>query len=119
MIDKGKIIKKYLSMLGKDVSIVKNDGSTVKFRAVIEQTWRRNKSRFEDVSSKIGQYYNDYYFYYGPYDIDISETGTDEYLLSDGIKYELIRYERVIIDTEIQFYTAVLKKILEAEDVFE
>lgn len=119
MIDKSRIIKKYLSLLGKDVSIVKSDGSTANCRAVIEQTWRRNKSRFEDLSSKIGKYYNDYYFYYGPYDMDISDMSKRDYMFSDGIKYELVRYERVIVDSKIQFYTAVLKKILEAEDVFE
>lgn len=119
MIDKSRIIKKYLSLLGKDVSIVNADGSTVNCRAVIEQTWRRNKSLFEDVSSKIGKHYNDYYFYYGPYDVDVSGVTKEDYILSDGIKYELVRYERVIIDSRIQFYTAVLKKILEAEDVFE
>lgn len=119
MIDKGRIIKKYLTLLGKDVSIVKSDGSTLHLRAVIEQTWRRNKSRFEELSSKIGRYYNDYYFYYGPYDVDISNVSKDDYFLSDGVKYELVRYERVIVDSKIQFYTAVLKKILEAEDVFE
>lgn len=43
----------------------------------------------------------------------------EDYILSDGVKYEMIRFERVVVDTKIQFYTAVLKKILEAEDVFE
>lgn len=119
MIDESRTIKKYLSILGKETSIVKADGSTVQFRAVLEQTWRRNKSQFEDKASEIGKYYNEYYFFYGPFDVDLGSMSGEDYILSDGVKYEMIRFERVVVDTKIQFYTAVLKKILEAEDVFE
>lgn len=113
-IDKTKTIERYLKKTGQQVTIVKGSESTTLF-AVIEQTWKRNKTRFEENSSKIGRYYNDYYIYFGPASYDISALAYDDYALIGGEKYAFIQSEKVTVDNRVQYYRGVLKKLREAD----
>ena len=114
IINKASAIEKYLKRLGRSVTIINNEKETELF-AVIEQTWKRNKSRFEKSVSPIGRYYNGYYIYYGPSSFDITELGEEDYALIDGKKYYFVQSECVKVGGVIQYYRGVLKK--EQEDL--
>lgn len=116
MIDKSSLCKRYFKLLGKEMSLVKSDGGRDTVFAVVNQTWRKNKSRFENNATAAGFYYNDYYTYFGPSDFDIYNIKGNDYLMFDGVKYEFIRRERVIIGGRVQFYTGILKRIAEEDD---
>ncbi|MFR5875370.1 MAG: hypothetical protein ACLUFN_02645 [Eubacterium sp.] len=118
-LDKSKICKAYLKKLGKSVKLVKSDGSETEFFAVIGQTWNKNKSKFEDLSSRIGRYYNDYYTYIGPSDYDITVFNENDYIEYNGVRYFFVRQEAVIVGDTVQYYTGIMKKIFEENpDVF-
>ncbi len=120
MIDKSVICKRYLEKIGQEVCIVRADGSEERFFAAVQQTWRKNKTRFEDSSTIIGRVYNDYYMYIGPADVDITVLGENDYLVCNSSKYIFVRSEKVFISSKIQFCTGMLKKIREDKDsVFE
>lgn len=116
MFDKSAICKKYLKKLGKDIHFVNSDGSEERCFAVIEQTWRKNKSRFEDQNYKIGRNYNDYYIYIGPSDFDITVLTEEDCIVCDGTKFFFVKTEKVVTGGTVQFYTGVLKKIYEEDD---
>jgi hypothetical protein len=119
-IDKSEVCKKYLKKVGKTVRVVREDGSEDTILAVIGQVWKKNKSRFENLSSKIGLYYKDYYTYIGPYDCDITALTENDYLECNGKKYFVIRSEAVIVGDKVQYYDGVLKRIVEEnENVFD
>ena len=77
---------------------------------MIEQTWKRNKSRFERNLSKIGRYYNAYYIYYGPASCDIRTLGENGYALIDGTRYYFVQAESVRVGNVTQYFRGVLKK---------
>ncbi len=109
------IIKAQLRLAGKPFTV--NDGDEEKSGwAVIEQTWRKNKSRFEENSSKIGRYYRDYYNYIGPYDIDIKELSDGAVVLAAGEKFYFVQKERVSVGGYTQYYRGILKKAEEVEE---
>lgn len=119
MIDKSSLFKRYFKLLGKEMSLVKSDGGRDTVFAVVNQIWRKNKSLFESNATAAGFYYNDYYTYFGPSDFDIYNIKGDDYLTFDGVKYEFIRREKVIVGGKVQFYTGILKRIAEeGENVF-
>ncbi len=109
MLNKTSTIEKYLQRLGQSVTLVKNGSETEVF-AVIEQTWKRNKSRFERNSSKIGRWYNAYYIYYGPASYDIRALGEEDYAVIDGARYYFVKAECVKVGNITQYYRGVLKK---------
>ena len=117
MIDKSSLCKRYFNLLGKEMSLVKSDGGRDTVFAVVNQTWRKNKSRFENNATAAVFYYNDYYTYFGPSDFDIYNIKDNDYLMFDGVKYEFVRRERVIIGGRIQFYTGILKRIADYKSV--
>lgn len=119
-IDKSKICRKYFDKLGRTVKLVKADGSEEQFLAVIWQTWNKNKSKFEDLSSKIGLYYNDYYTYIGPSDYDITALSKNDYIECGASRYFFVRSEAVSTGDVVQYYSGILKKIVEEDSyVFE
>ena len=112
------IIKAQLKNAGKLITVHCGENE-ISAWAVIEQTWRRNKSRFEEKSSKIGRYYRDYYNYIGPYDVDIKELDGEDYVEYDGEKYYFVLRERVSVSGVTQYYRGILKKAEEGDtDVF-
>lgn len=116
MIDKSIICRRYLKKLGKCISFVNADGSEEEHFAVIEQTWRKNKSKFEDSSYKLGRNYNDYYAYIGSADFDVTVLTNDDYIICDNEKYYFIKTQKVIVGGNVQFYTGILKKIFEEDE---
>ena len=105
----GNIIKKYLTLLGRKAHI-HTDGKVIEVWCVLEQTWKKNKTRFEDNSSEVGRFYRDYYNYIGPYDVDISVMQDDDFFEIGGEKYYLVRCEKVDVGGVIRYYRGVLKK---------
>ncbi len=109
------IIKAQLRIAGKPVTVT--DGEEVqKTTAVIEQTWKRNKSRFEESSSKIGRYYKDYYNYIGPYDLDIKALSDNAYVTVLGEKFYFVQKEQVYVGGYTQYYRGILKKAEEGDE---
>ncbi|MBQ7740587.1 MAG: hypothetical protein IJT65_05070 [Eubacterium sp.] len=114
IIDNSKTIEELLKLAGRKIKIVK-DADETELYAVIEQTYKRNKSRFEELSGEIGLYRNDYCFYYGPASFDITSPCEDEYILDGEEKYIFIKKERVKVNDTLQYYRAVIKKSREAD----
>lgn len=115
----GVVIEDYLKRLGKPVIVKRADNSEEQIFAVIEQTWRKNKSKFEDASSMIGQHGEDFYEYFGPASFDITQMGDNDYFVCEGIKYYFVKTEKVIVGEHVQYYTGMLKRIWEDDtDVF-
>lgn len=112
-VDKSKICSEYFSRLGRTVRLVRTDGSEEQFPAVIRQMWRKNKSKFEDVSGKIGMYYNDYYTYFGPSDYDITALSDNDYIECGNDRYFFVRQEKVVVGDTVQYYAGILKRIIE------
>lgn len=115
--DKSKLIEKYLQLIGRPVTVHVN-GEEKTVRAVIEETWRRNKSHFEDVSSKLGEYYDDYYHYIGPAGFDIRALGKEDTVEIDGALFFFLRSEAVVTGETVQYYRGVLKKAEGENDAF-
>ncbi len=112
--DYSKECKKYLQKLGQSV-IVTDGGKVIRLHAVIIQTWRKNKSRFEDTVTEIGRARKDYYQYIGPADVDICAFNDDARLECDGVKYAFLKKECVKAGDRAQFYTGMMKRIYEED----
>lgn len=120
MADKSEICKKYISRLGNSVKIINADGSEINFFAAVEQTWRKNKSRFEFTSSELGRVRNDYYIYFGPCDVDITALDEKAILICDEKEYCFVVSHKVCSNDEVLYYTGVLKRIYREDgNVFE
>lgn len=115
MIDKKEICSKYLNRVGRPICYVDSSAKEIEFYGVIEQTWRRNKTLFEDVKTKLGRVENNYYMYIGPYEIDICNLPESTMLFCDGDKYEFLKKDKFCIGNAVQFYFGVLRKIEEDE----
>ena len=113
-------IKKYLNMVGRDATVIKANGGEDKFFAVVEQTWKRNKTNFTDRAMIPGRVYNEYCEILCPYDINLKQYGKNDTFLIEGEYYELCRAEQVVAFGEIQFYRGIIKKIREVDtNVFD
>lgn len=110
-----RVVEHYLNKLGRPITVKKSDNSEDSFFAVIEQTWKKNKSKFEDSSSMIGRADNEYYEYFGPADYDITELTKNDYVISDGRKYFFVKTEKVVVGGFVQYYTGILKRIFEED----
>lgn len=109
------VIEGYLRKLGRPVIVKKSDGSEVEIFAVVEQTWRKNKTKFEDVSSIIGRVGNDYFEFFGPASCDITTLTKDDLIIFDKKKYCFVKSDRVVVGGFIQYYTGVLKRVWEED----
>lgn len=114
MVDKSKLCKQYLARIGQRVCVVDNDNK-YEFYATVQETWHRNKSRFEDTQTKIGTVKKNYYLYIGPSDVDICSMSDDAVLECDGSKYIFVKKERIKSADTIQFYSGMLKKVYEGD----
>lgn len=110
--DYSKECKKYLEKLGQSVTVIDGE-NVIELHAVIIQTWRKNKSRFEDTVTEIGRSRKEYYQYIGPVDVDICALSDDARLECDGIKYVFLKKERVKAGDRVQFYTGMMKRVYE------
>ena len=116
--DYRQLIKTQLKKIGKPFTLHVGE-SGISGTAVIEQTWRKNKTAYEDKSSKLGRYYRDYYNYIGPYDIDIFEAGDESFVTVLGEKYYFVKKEQVYSGGFTQYYRGILKRAEEGDtDVF-
>lgn len=114
-----QVISRYLRRLGRSVTVLCRDKDDLNFYAVIEQTWHRDKTRFEPSYSRLGGVINDYYDYFGPCDIDVTTLTEEDYLVCDGKKYIFVKSECVKVGDYIQYYSGMLKRVNEEDsDVF-
>ncbi|MBR0412099.1 MAG: hypothetical protein IJI47_00835 [Eubacterium sp.] len=109
-------IKKYLNMVGREATVIRANGGEDKFFAVVEQTWKRNKTNFEDRAVKPGRIYNEYCEILCPFDINLKQYGKGDTFVIEGEKYELCRAEQVTAYGNIQFYRGIIKKIREVDE---
>lgn len=115
MIDKRNICSKYLEIVGRPICYVDKNAREIEFYGVIQPTWRRNKTRFDDTKTKIGRVRNDYYMYLGPSNIDIYALPEEKIFFCDGEGYEFVKKEKVVIGGVLQFYSGVLHKLEEEQ----
>ena len=108
-------IKKYLETVGRRATVIKENGGEDEFFAVVEQTWKRNKTNFEDRAVKPGRVYNEYCEILCPFDINLKQYGKNDIFIIEGEKYELCRAEQVTAYGNIQFYRGIIKKIREVD----
>ena len=113
--DYTKTIKSHLRILGAPIRACKGN-EVYDGYAVIDQSWKKNKYLFEESSSKIGRYYRNYYYYIGPYDINIKEFTNEDYIEYGGDKLYFIKKDAVSVGGTVQYYTGVLKKIEEGDE---
>ncbi|MDY4608884.1 MAG: hypothetical protein SO393_08290 [Eubacterium sp.] len=113
--DKSKICSDCFEKYGRSFEIDYSDGKKGKGYAIIQQVWRRLKSKFEPVSSQLGMAYTDYYLYYGPAELDITRLKRDDMLTFDGVRYYFVRAERVAVGDTTQYYAGVLKQVYEED----
>ena len=111
-----KTVKQYLKAVGREMTAVYENGEEVTFFAVAEQTWKKNKTKFEEKATKIGRAYNEYYYIVCPYDINLCEFGKDDVIFIDSQPYEVERCERVKAGGTVQFYRGIVKKLEEADE---
>jgi hypothetical protein len=109
------ICNNYFKKIGKTVTLYTTADNGVTYHAVVSQTWRKNKAKFEESLTELGRVSNDYYIYLGPADYDICALGDEAYILCDGERFKFLKTERVIVGDKVQFFTAVLKKIWECD----
>lgn len=109
-----RIISRYLRRLGRPVTLLRDDND-IEFYAVIEQTWHRDKTKFEASYSELGGVINEYYDYFGPADIDITGMSKEDYILCDGNKYFFVKAQRVTVGGYVQYYTGMLKRVYEED----
>ncbi len=120
MRDFSSVIKKQLAAVGRKATAVYADGGEEEFFAVVEQTWKRNKTNFEDTAEKAGRLYNEYCEIICPCDFDLKSCGRDTVFIIDGERYELCRCEKVSSFGKTQFYRGIIKVVREAdENVFD
>ena len=116
MVNKKDLCTKYLEKLGRTICYVDSKGEEVEFCGVIQQTWRKNKTRFDDVKTEIGRVDSDFYLYLGPYHIDICALPEDTCLICDGVKYLFLKKDKVSVGDSLHFFTGVLRRVWEDED---
>ncbi len=109
------IIKNYLKTVGRPATVFRADGGTDRFYATVEQTWKRNKTNFDDKTSPAGRVYNEYCEIICPYDINLKAYGRDDIFEIEGERYVLCRSERVTAMGRTQFYRGIIKKMREAD----
>ena len=120
MADFSRAIKRQLDLVGRPTTVKKANGGEDFFFAVIEPTWKRNKTKFENTASKAGMYYNEYYQIICPYNVNLKAYGKNDIIVVENERYELGRSERVSAFGKTQYYRGIVKKIWEVDtDVFK
>lgn len=109
------VIKHQLCRVGNTARLADGDTLSLPFYCTLQQTWRKNKSNFEDKHTPIGRIGTDYYLYIGPFDRDITALSKHGVLLAGNQKYVFLKKEAVCIRDQVLYYTGVVKKIVEGD----
>lgn len=119
IVDKSRLCAVLFAKYGRKCTIHMSDGRVIMTSAILQQLWRKLKTKFEPVMTRIGEVYSDYYAYYGPADCDITAMTSKDILETDGIGYYFVRTEKVNVGNTVQYYAGILKRIREGDhDVF-
>lgn len=110
-----KSIKKQLAVAGKKVYLSDGEWISTPFKAVVEQTWRKNKTNFEDTFTAAGLASADYFIYIGPYDRDIMSLSENCVVIQDNDRYCFKKRERVEIAEGIVYHWGILRRLRGAE----
>ncbi len=116
MNDFSNTIKTLLKTVGRQATVSRKNGGEDSFFAVVEQTWKRNKTNFDDKATLTGKVYNEYCEIICPFDVNLKDYGEDDIFIIEGEKYKLCRCERVTVFGKIQCYRGIIKKIREANN---
>lgn len=109
------LIKKQLDSIGNQVYLQDGEWISMPFYACLNHLWRKKTSSFEDVVSEIGSSVAEYYLYIGPKEHNIETLSDNAVLIWDDIKFVFRRREAVKVGNETVYYTAILRKVKEAE----
>ena len=106
-----KVIENQLSLCGKKCFLNDGEWNSTPFFAAVQQTWRRNKTNFEDTLTPAGLTSADYFIYIGPASRNILNLSEDCRLINEDGKYVFKRRERIEIFGQTVFYWGVLRMI--------
>lgn len=110
-----KSVKNQLALAGKKVYLSDGEWISTPFKAVVEQTWRKNKTNFEDTFTAAGLTSADYFVYIGPYDRNIMDLSENCIVIQDNDRYCFKKREKVEISEETVYYWGILRKLRGAE----
>lgn len=109
------IVKRQLDTIGNTVYLQEGSWNSMPFKASLSRLWRRKNSRFEKRLTELGEVYSDYYLYVGPYNHNICDLSDEALLIYDGVRYEFKCKDPVKINDETIYYSAILRRITEAD----
>ncbi len=115
--DNSTIIEHCLTRFGNDVRFLREDGSVLPARAMVQPAWTRMKLHFEEKAGKAGRYVPLYFYYIGPACINILQETEDTVLLCGGEKYYFTQKEAVTVAGTVQYYRGILKQFKEEANV--
>lgn len=118
MLNKSKLCKKYINALGREVTIIKSNGSEDKLLAVVQSIWRGGRERYEKHNTEIGLNLDDYYSFICSNDYDITNLTENDIVYFENKKYHFVHTEPIVVGGVIQYYTGTIKREWEAKDVF-
>lgn len=118
MLNKSKLFEKYITALGRAVSVIKVDGSEDKILAVVQSFWRGGKARYKKQQSRIGMDLEDFFTYIGPPSYDITSLTEDDIVVFDNKEFCFVNIEPIRIGNEILYYTGTLKRVWRGNNVF-
>ena len=107
-------IEKMLDTYGRAVEF--NTADTAKsYKAFIQPLRYKNKMYLDGVYTQIGFNSQGHYLYIGPPDPDLTACADGAFLLSDGIKYQIDRAEKVYNGNRVFYIWAIIRTIVEVE----
>lgn len=117
-IDKSKTLEKTISAVGNTIRIVREDGTELRGRALVQNAWTRQHLRYDRHAAEPGRYSSRYWLYIGPPSLDITVLNDGDTLYCDRETYYFIQQEAVKMNDTVQYYRGILKKAEEDDDVF-
>ncbi len=105
---------------GRPVEVFTKEGEKVaESSAFISPLRYKNKMYLYGVNTEIGYNSQGYYLYIGPPDPDICTVNDGSYLFCMGEKYRIDRAEKVYKGKDVFYIWAVIRVIVEIEEVEE
>ena len=107
-------IDRIINLFGRTVEFSTADTSK-SYKAFIQPLRYKNKMYLDGVYTQIGFNSQGHYLYIGPPDPDLTACDDGAFLLSDGIKYQIDRAEKVYNGDRVFYIWAIIRTIVEAE----
>lgn len=113
--NKAHIIRSQLDKAGRTVCLKDGEWKSVPYNACISHLWRKKTSSFEANYGELGKSFYAYYLYIGPYSHDITALSDEAVLELGGEEYEFKCADAVFFNSEVIYYTGILKRLRGAD----